>query len=52
MAPCKQAMTDAGKTAAQIDEVVLVGGQTRMPLVQEKVKQFFGKEPNKGVNPE
>jgi molecular chaperone DnaK len=52
MAPCKQALTDAGKTAAQIDEVVLVGGQTRMPLVQEKVKQFFGKEPNKGVNPD
>jgi molecular chaperone DnaK len=52
MAPCKQAMTDAGKTTAQIDEVVLVGGQTRMPLVQEKVKQFFGKEPNKGVNPD
>jgi molecular chaperone DnaK len=52
MAPCKQALADAGKTAAQIDEVVLVGGQTRMPLVQEKVKQFFGKEPNKGVNPD
>ncbi|MDD4923571.1 MAG: molecular chaperone DnaK [Dehalococcoidales bacterium] len=52
MTPCKQALTDAGKTAAQIDEVVLVGGQTRMPLVQEKVKQFFGKEPNKGVNPD
>jgi molecular chaperone DnaK len=52
MAPCKQALSDAGKTAAQIDEVVLVGGQTRMPLVQEKVKQFFGKEPNKGVNPD
>jgi molecular chaperone DnaK len=50
--PCKQALTDAGKTAAQIDEVVLVGGQTRMPLVQEKVKQFFGKEPHKGVNPD
>ncbi|MBN1862921.1 MAG: Hsp70 family protein, partial [Dehalococcoidales bacterium] len=40
------------KTAAQIDEVVLVGGQTRMPLVQEKVKQFFGKEAHKGVNPD
>ncbi len=50
--PCKQALTDAGKTAAQIDEVVLVGGQTRMPLVQEKVKQFFGKEAHKGVNPD
>ncbi len=52
LAPCKQALSDAGKTAAQINEVVLVGGQTRMPLVQEKVKQFFDKEPNKGVNPD
>jgi molecular chaperone DnaK len=50
--PCKKALTDAGKTSAQIDEVLLVGGQTRMPLVQAKVKQFFGKEPNKGVNPD
>lgn len=50
--PCQQALTDAGKTKAQIDEVLLVGSQTRMPLVQEKVKQFFGKEPNRGVNPE
>jgi molecular chaperone DnaK len=50
--PCKQALTDADKTSAQIDEVVLVGGQTRMPLVQEKVKQFFGREPHKGVNPD
>jgi molecular chaperone DnaK len=50
--PCKQALTDADKTVAQIDEVVLVGGQTRMPLVQEKVKQFFGKEAHKGVNPD
>ncbi|MFA5629532.1 MAG: molecular chaperone DnaK [Dehalococcoidales bacterium] len=50
--PCKQALADADKKPAQIDEVVLVGGQTRMPLVQEKVKQFFGKEPNKGVNPD
>jgi len=52
MGPCKQALADAEKTAAQIDEVILVGGQTRMPLVQEKVKQFFGKEPHKGVNPD
>ncbi|MBA7661812.1 Chaperone protein DnaK [subsurface metagenome] len=52
LGPCKQALADAGKTAAQIDEVVLVGGQTRTPLVQEKVKQFFGKEPHKGVNPD
>jgi len=50
--PCHQALTDAGKTPAQIDEVILVGGQTRMPLVQQKVKQLFGKEPNKGVNPD
>jgi len=52
LGPCKQAMADAEKTSAQIDEVVLVGGQTRMPLVQEKVTQFFGKEPHKGVNPD
>jgi molecular chaperone DnaK len=52
LGPCRQALTDAGKTAAQIDEVILVGGQTRMPLVQNKVKEFFGKEPNKGVNPD
>ncbi len=50
--PVKQALQDAGLTPAQIDEVVLVGGQTRMPLVQEKVRQFFGKEPHKGVNPD
>ena len=52
LGPCKQALTDAGKTTAQIDEVILVGGQTRMPLVQDKVKQFFGKEPNRSVNPD
>ncbi len=52
LGPCQQALDDAGKKAAQIDEVILVGGQTRMPLVQEKVKQFFGKEPHKGVNPD
>ncbi len=50
--PCKQALEDAGKTAAQINEVIIVGGQTRMPLVQDKVKQFFNKEPHKGVNPD
>ncbi|MFC2043772.1 molecular chaperone DnaK [Chloroflexota bacterium] len=50
--PCRQALSDANKTSAQIDEVILVGGQTRMPLVQQKVKQLFGKEPNKGVNPD
>jgi len=49
---CRQALADAEKTAAQIDEVILVGGQTRTPLVHEKVKQFFGKEPHKGVNPD
>jgi molecular chaperone DnaK len=50
--PCRQAMKDAGVTAADIDEVVLVGGQTRMPKVQELVKQLFGKEAHKGVNPD
>ena len=50
--PCRQALTDAEKTSAQIDEVILVGGQTRTPLVHNKVKQFFGKEPHKGVNPD
>jgi molecular chaperone DnaK len=50
--PCRQALKDAGVTAAQIDEVVLVGGMTRMPKVIEVVKQFFGKEPHKGVNPD
>ncbi len=52
LGPCKQALEDAGKTPSQIDEVILVGGQTRTPLVQEKVKQFFDKEPHKGVNPD
>jgi|CXWL01.1.fsa_nt_gi molecular chaperone DnaK len=52
LVPLAAALKDAGLAAAQIDEVVLVGGQTRMPLVQEKVKQFFGKEPHKGVNPD
>jgi len=50
--PCRQALKDAGKTQAQIDEVIMVGGQTRMPLVQEKVKQFFSKDLNKSVNPD
>jgi molecular chaperone DnaK len=52
LGPCRQALQDAGVTAAQIDEVVLVGGQTRMPLVIEKVRQFFGKDPHRGVNPD
>lgn len=50
--PCRQALADAELTASDIDEVVLVGGQTRMPKVQEAVEQFFGKEPHKGVNPD
>jgi molecular chaperone DnaK len=50
--PCKAALKDAGLTASQIDEVILVGGMTRMPKVQEIVKNFFGKEPHKGVNPD
>jgi molecular chaperone DnaK len=50
--PCKAALKDAGVSAAQINEVVLVGGMTRMPKVIETVKQFFGKEPHKGVNPD
>jgi len=50
--PCKKALKDAGVKASDIHEVVLVGGQTRMPLVQQKVKEFFGREPHKGVNPD
>lgn len=50
--PCKAALKDAGISASDIDEVVLVGGMTRMPKIQEVVKQFFGKEPHKGVNPD
>ncbi len=50
--PCRQALADADLHASNIDEVVLVGGQTRMPKVQEAVQQFFGKEPHKGVNPD
>src|ERR1700748_3416972 len=50
--PCKQALKDAGVNASQIDEVVLVGGMSRMPKVQEVVKSLFGKEPHKGVNPD
>ncbi len=52
MEPCRQAMKDAGVTAKQIDEVILVGGQTRMPKVQEVVRELFGREPHKGVNPD
>jgi len=50
--PCKQALKDAGIDASKIDEVVLVGGQTRMPAIQELVKKLFGREPHKGVNPD
>jgi molecular chaperone DnaK len=52
MEPCRKALKDAGLSAAEINEVVLVGGMTRMPKVQEVVKQLFGKEPHKGVNPD
>ncbi len=50
--PCKKALADANKSPAEIHEVVLVGGSTRIPMVQEAVKKFFGKEPHKGVNPD
>jgi molecular chaperone DnaK len=50
--PCEQALKDAGLSASQIDEVILVGGSTRIPKVQEIVEKFFGKKPNKGVNPD
>ncbi len=52
LGPCKKALSDAKKTIEQIDEILLVGGSTRMPLVQQKVSEFFGKEPGKGVNPD
>ncbi len=52
LGPCKQALKDAGKKPRDIDQVVLVGGSTRIPLVQKQVTDFFGKEPNKGVNPD
>lgn len=52
MEPCKKALADAGLKISDIDEVILVGGMTRMPKVIEKVKDFFGKEPHKGVNPD
>lgn len=52
VAPCRKALEDAGYTAGEIDEVILVGGSTRIPAIQQKVKEIFGKEPNKGVNPD
>ena len=51
-APCEKALKDAGLKASEIDAIVLVGGMTRMPAVQEKVKKIFGKDPMKGVNPD
>ena len=50
--PCRKALADAGKSSSDIHEVVLVGGSTRIPLVQQKVKEFFGRDPHKGVNPD
>ena len=50
--PCKKALSDAGLSQSEIDEVILVGGSTRIPAIQEKVKEIFGKEPNKSVNPD
>ena len=50
--PCKKALRDAGMTASDIDEVILVGGSTRIPAIQEMVEKFFGKKPSKGVNPD
>jgi molecular chaperone DnaK len=52
ISPCKAALKDAGISAGEIDEVILVGGMTRMPKVQERVQEFFGREPHKGVNPD
>lgn len=52
IAPCKAALADAGVQASQIDEVILVGGQTRMPRIIERVKAFFGRDPHRGVNPD
>ena len=52
ISPCKKAMSDAGLSPTEIDEVILVGGSTRIPSIQEKVKEIFGKEPNKSVNPD
>ena len=52
MEPCKKALADAGMTASDIDEVILVGGSTRIPKIQEEVEKFFGKKPSKGVNPD
>ena len=50
--PCCQALKDSGLSASEVHEIVLVGGMTRMPAVQERVEKIFGKDPNKGVNPD
>ena len=52
LVPCKNALDDAGLKPSDINEVILVGGSTRIPLVQKVVKDFFGKEPHKGINPD
>jgi molecular chaperone DnaK len=52
MEPCKKALSDAGLSTSDIDEVILVGGSTRIPIIQEEVEKFFGKKPSKGVNPD
>ena len=52
ISPCKKALKDAGLSKSDIDEIILVGGSTRIPAVQEAVEKFFGKKPNKGVNPD
>ncbi|UCH85582.1 MAG: molecular chaperone DnaK [Candidatus Latescibacterota bacterium] len=52
LGPCKRALEDAGLKTGEVDEVILVGGSTRVPMVQEKVKELFGKEPHKGINPD
>ncbi len=52
MEPCKKALSDSGLTTSQIDEIILVGGSTRIPAIQKAVKEFFGKEPNRSVNPD
>ena len=50
--PCRKALVDAGKAAGDVDEILLVGGSTRIPIVGDTVKKFFGKDPNRSVNPD
>jgi molecular chaperone DnaK len=52
MEPCKTALANAGMSTSDIDEIILVGGSTRIPAIQEAVEKFFGKKPSKGVNPD